>query len=57
MPQNRPETEKLWELMATYQPLDAEGLMRAVADHLEFSQSKIRYTRPFHSGSAGGILE
>ena len=44
MPQNRPETEKLWELMATYQPLDAEGLLRAVADHLEFSQSKIRYT-------------
>ncbi len=44
MPKHRLETEKLWELMATYQPLDAEGLLRAVADHLEFSRSKIRHT-------------
>ncbi len=35
--------KKLWELMETYQPMDVDGLLRSIADHLEFSQNKNRH--------------
>ncbi|HJO46158.1 MAG: glycogen/starch/alpha-glucan phosphorylase [SAR324 cluster bacterium] len=44
MPQNRPEMEKIWDLIADYRRLDSEGLIHSMAHHLEFSQCKNRYT-------------
>ena len=37
MPQNRPEMEKIWDLIADYRRLDSEGLIHSMAHHLEFS--------------------
>ena len=44
MPQNRPEMEKIWDLIADYRRMDREGLIHSMAHHLEFSQCKNRYT-------------
>ena len=44
MPQNRPEMEKIWDLIADYRRMDSEGLIHSMAHHLEFSQCKNRYT-------------
>ena len=44
MPQNRPEMEKIWDLIADYRRMDSEGLIHSIAHHLEFSQCKNRYT-------------
>ncbi len=43
MPHSRPQMKKIWELMETYQPMDVDGLLRSIADHLEFSQNKNRH--------------
>ena len=37
MPQNRPEMEKIWDLIADYRRMDSEGLIHSMAHHLEFS--------------------
>ena len=44
MPQNRPEMEKIWDLIADYRRMDSEGLIHSMAHHLEFSQ----YQKPLY---------
>ena len=44
MPQTRKEMENIWELVATYRSMDREGLIESIANHLEFSQCKNRFT-------------
>ena len=44
MPQNRPEMEKIWDLIADYRRMDSEGLIHSMAHYLKFSQCKNRYT-------------
>ncbi|MBC8257474.1 MAG: glycogen/starch/alpha-glucan phosphorylase [SAR324 cluster bacterium] len=44
MPNTRQEMEKIWELVANYRAMDPEGLIASIANHLEFSQCKNRYT-------------
>lgn len=43
MPQSRAQMEKVWKLMETYRPMHSDGLLRSVAEHLEFSQNKNRH--------------
>ena len=44
MPQSRKEMEKIWDLMATYRSMERDGLIESIANHIEFSQCKNRYT-------------
>ena len=44
MPQTRKEMENIWELVATYRSMDRDGLIESIANHLEFSQCKNRFT-------------
>ena len=44
MPQTRKEMEIMWDLIATYRSMDRDGLLESMANHIEFSQCKNRYT-------------
>ena len=44
MPNSRKEMENIWELVASYRPMDRDGLINSIANHLEFSQCKNRHT-------------
>ncbi len=44
MPQSRKEMEKIWDLVATYRSMERDGLIESIANHIEFSQCKNRYT-------------
>ena len=44
MPQTRQEMENIWDVVAKYRPLDRDGLIKSIANHLEFSQCKNRHT-------------
>ena len=44
MPQTNQEMENIWDVVAKYRPLDRDGLIKSIANHLEFSQCKNRYT-------------
>jgi len=44
MPQTRKEMENIWKLVATYRSMDRDGLIESIANHLEFSQCKNRFT-------------
>ena len=34
----------MWDLIATYRSMDRDGLIESIANHIEFSQCKNRYT-------------
>ena len=36
--------EIMWDLIATYRSMDRDGLLKSMANHIEFSQCKNRYT-------------
>ena len=38
MPQTRQEMEKIWDVVAKYRPMDRDGLIKSIANHLEFFQ-------------------
>ncbi|HIA56403.1 MAG TPA: glycogen/starch/alpha-glucan phosphorylase [Candidatus Lambdaproteobacteria bacterium] len=44
MPNTRKEMEIMWDLIATYRSMDRDGLIESIANHIEFSQCKNRYT-------------
>lgn len=44
MPQFREGMETIWSLIADYRRMDEEGLIESIANHLEFSECKNRYT-------------
>ena len=44
MPNTRKEMEIMWDLIATYRSMDRDGLLKSMANHIEFSQCKNRYT-------------
>ncbi len=44
MPQTRKEMDIMWDLIATYRSMDRDGLLESMANHIEFSQCKNRYT-------------
>ena len=41
---HKKKLDKIWQLVADYQLMDKQALMRAIANHLEFSVCKNRYT-------------
>ena len=44
MPQTPKEMEKIWDLVAQYRSMERDGLIESIANHLEFTQCKNRYT-------------
>ncbi len=44
MPQNRVKMEKVWDLISAYRRMDPQGVTESIANHLEFSQCKNRFT-------------